>query len=239
MAGEWYYTTNRQRMGPVSWDELRQLATKELLKPDDLIWTEGMTEWVKAVRQQGLFAQGAPTAAAISAAAADYPPAPPKPSARQRMDDELDEGERRRRPRPKRTSAGLKIGLIVGAVAFVMLVLSCGLVAVLALTFDFGGFGGGGGTSYNLSLAPNAQDDRVFSFRAGQRVTVTVRTSRIAGPFQPDVDLFVLRGGQQVAADTRISPDCNVTFVAPVTAEYIVRVKNLGPGMASSRVVVR
>src|SRR5438270_11738968 len=24
MAAEWYYTTNKQQMGPVSWDELRQ-----------------------------------------------------------------------------------------------------------------------------------------------------------------------------------------------------------------------
>ena len=42
MAAEWYYTTNKQQMGPVSWDELRQLATQGLLKPNDLVWTEGM-----------------------------------------------------------------------------------------------------------------------------------------------------------------------------------------------------
>ena len=47
MASEWYYTTNKQQMGPVSWDELRELAQVGILKPADLVWSEGMAEWIE------------------------------------------------------------------------------------------------------------------------------------------------------------------------------------------------
>jgi hypothetical protein len=67
-----------------------------------------------------------------------------------------------------------------------------------------------------------------------------VRTNRVFGNMnmQPDVDLFIVRRGGIVAADTLIHPDCNVTFVAPATDTYTVRVQNLGPNQAVSRVVV-
>ena len=37
---DWYYTTNKQQMGPVSRDELSQLANQGLLKPTDLVWQD-------------------------------------------------------------------------------------------------------------------------------------------------------------------------------------------------------
>jgi hypothetical protein len=59
MAAEWFYTTNRRQMGPVSWRELRDLADAGVLKPHDLVWSEGMSDWIKAINQEGLFAEGA------------------------------------------------------------------------------------------------------------------------------------------------------------------------------------
>jgi hypothetical protein len=82
MAEQWYYTANRQQMGPVSFEELQQLATRGLLKPSDLVWTDGMSEWVKASLQKGLFAE-------IEAA-------PPK-AKRARSDDDEEPRRRRRR----------------------------------------------------------------------------------------------------------------------------------------------
>ena len=59
MAEEWFYTTNKQQMGPVSWKELVELAEVGILKPHDMVWTDGMGEWVKAINKKGLFTDGA------------------------------------------------------------------------------------------------------------------------------------------------------------------------------------
>jgi hypothetical protein len=80
MASDWFYTQNGEKHGPVSSAELRQLATSGQLLPTDLIWKEGMPNWVKASSTTDLFPAGAgtvppdpagdtPVAAASSAAA--------------------------------------------------------------------------------------------------------------------------------------------------------------------------
>src|ERR1051326_7357327 len=100
MSAEWYYTTNKQQMGPVSWDELRELANGGILKPHDLIWTEGMEEWVKAIKQNGLFAEesGEPAPAAKRSG---YTEAKPPPGRRRRYDDDEDDEEEERETRRK------------------------------------------------------------------------------------------------------------------------------------------
>jgi hypothetical protein len=244
MAAEWYYTTNKQQMGPVSWDELRQLAGAGLLKPSDLVWTDGMSEWVKAVRQNDLFAAEGPASKGVTAPRSEVDAPPPRRSAtRRRIDDEMDEyadeDRREKRRARKGSGSGLKIGIIIGLVAVVLLVLGCGVVGIIFVAIGLGGGGIAGENNYALNLAPNAQNDRTFQFQGGQRVTVTVTTARAFGPLQPDVDLFILHRGNVIAFDTRVHPDCLVTFVAPANDTYIVRVKNLGPGRASSRVNVQ
>ena len=260
MAVEWYYTTNKQQMGPVSWEELCQLATKHLLKPDDLVWTEGMAEWVKAIRQQGLFQASAAPATAVISQRAETPEAPPrKSSARQRIDDELDEIDdeqrRQRRKARKGSGTGLKIGLIVGTVVFVMLVLSCGLGITLVIVFwNPGGPGGqpagggvvvggganlGGAATYNLNLAQGRQDSRVFTFRGGQNVTITVTTDRAQGAPQPLIAVQVLQGGRAIATMRSNNAVFNHTFNAPADGGYQIRVQNQGPGAARTRVDIR
>lgn len=83
-ATGWYYTRGPQRFGPVSADELRQLAEHGELGPDEWLWREGMEQWLPARRVKGLFDQGGLLAAKDSPAAASTPmepeatePAPP------------------------------------------------------------------------------------------------------------------------------------------------------------------
>lgn len=52
---EWYYAKGKRRLGPVTSFELKQLADQEFLSPDDLIWREGMDEWLAADNVRGLF----------------------------------------------------------------------------------------------------------------------------------------------------------------------------------------
>jgi hypothetical protein len=56
MASEWYYTVNGQQAPtPVSASQLRQLAANGQLQPTDLVWQEGMANWVPASSIKGLF----------------------------------------------------------------------------------------------------------------------------------------------------------------------------------------
>jgi hypothetical protein len=255
MAADWFYTTKKQQMGPVSWDELRQLAASDLLKRDDLVWSEGMAEWIKAERKDGLYADAAVGARAERA---EPPPTPPKAPTRRADEDRdergADESRSRKRDRDDPPaekgrgrkkggggpSAGLLIGLGVGALALVLLVLGCGAVGLIVwIAIDNAPSEvGPGGVNYAIDLAGGGQDQRAFKLRAGQRVTVIVTTTRVAAFIQPDVDLFVLRGNILIAQDTRVHPDCLAVFVAPANDTYTVRIRNLGPGRAASRVVI-
>jgi len=64
MAGShWYYAQDDQQLGPVSSAELRKLAASGQLAPDDLVWRDGMEDWVTARVVKGLFPRGAETQA--------------------------------------------------------------------------------------------------------------------------------------------------------------------------------
>jgi uncharacterized membrane protein len=52
----WYYSSNGERQGPVSFDELKALARRGALDPvKDLAWTEGMQDWTPSGQVAGLF----------------------------------------------------------------------------------------------------------------------------------------------------------------------------------------
>ncbi|NJK90534.1 MAG: DUF4190 domain-containing protein [Blastochloris sp.] len=44
----WFYARNSERIGPVDASVLRELFAAGQIRPDDLVWEEGMKDWVKA-----------------------------------------------------------------------------------------------------------------------------------------------------------------------------------------------
>lgn len=48
MATEWYFNAGDEQGGPVSWDDLKRMAVERKLAGGDLVWSEGMPEWVEA-----------------------------------------------------------------------------------------------------------------------------------------------------------------------------------------------
>ncbi len=56
---QWFYARDDKPMGPVSPTELKHLADSGELRPDDLLWREGMEAWTTAINLQGLFSESA------------------------------------------------------------------------------------------------------------------------------------------------------------------------------------
>ena len=58
VSQEWYYSIDGDRQGPVGSADLKKLAEAGTLKPGDLVWRDGMTDWAQAKSIKGLFGGG-------------------------------------------------------------------------------------------------------------------------------------------------------------------------------------
>ncbi|MBN1268656.1 MAG: DUF4339 domain-containing protein [Kiritimatiellae bacterium] len=68
MGDTWYYSKGgADRQGPVSQSEIQRLLSVGELRPNDLVWTEGMAAWSPASSRPELGVAAAPAAAVISA----------------------------------------------------------------------------------------------------------------------------------------------------------------------------
>jgi hypothetical protein len=79
MEAEYYYSREGERFGPVPGDQLKQLAASGQLEPHDLVWKQGMANWVEAARVKGLF-PNSPQPPEVGATSAAPPPPPSTPS---------------------------------------------------------------------------------------------------------------------------------------------------------------
>ncbi|MEI8229456.1 MAG: DUF4339 domain-containing protein [Planctomycetota bacterium] len=52
---QWYYSRDGKRVGPLSASDLKKAADNGHLTRADLVWKEGLSEWVQATRVKGLF----------------------------------------------------------------------------------------------------------------------------------------------------------------------------------------
>jgi hypothetical protein len=53
-AAAWFYRANDQNRGPVAESQIRALVEAGMLRPTDLVWREGMPEWVEIQSVPGL-----------------------------------------------------------------------------------------------------------------------------------------------------------------------------------------
>jgi TM2 domain-containing membrane protein YozV len=59
MATQWYYSGSNGQQGPVSSSELKALAENGSLAPTDLVWKEGLEDWIEATKVRGLISPAA------------------------------------------------------------------------------------------------------------------------------------------------------------------------------------
>jgi hypothetical protein len=91
-APQWYYTRNRQPIGPVSFAQLQQLAGSGQLDATDLVWQEGMPGWTPAntvVGLLGLLGAARPVAKPPPVPPPEVPAPPPSQPAAQPDDDDI------------------------------------------------------------------------------------------------------------------------------------------------------
>ncbi len=62
MSEQWFYSRGGAVVGPVSAVDLKLLASSGQIGPADLVWKEGMRDWVPAEQLKGLFDAPAPAA---------------------------------------------------------------------------------------------------------------------------------------------------------------------------------
>lgn len=122
MASEWYYTINGQQAStPVSTSQLKQLAATGQLQPTDLVWQEGMANWVAASSIKGLFA--------ASRSSAEQPAAvvePPAVVARERD-----------RKKPEESEEEDTAGAVVGLHPLIVFLLSICTLGLFGLVYSY------------------------------------------------------------------------------------------------------
>ena len=238
MAAEWYYTTNKQQMGPVSWDELRQLATQGLLRPNDLVWTDGMPEWVKANGQAGLFRQADPRSSGPPRVELVEPPPPPVSPTRRRIDEEMDQQERddrRDRRGDRQGGGGLRIGLTVGGIFVgLILILVCLGVPIAGVIIWLVTDAPSTNQAYTAVIGPNGHSDRTIRAKAGQRIQVDATAPN--GFPAPRLGVQVLRNGNTIVNPAFIGANPTVTWTAPASDRYVVRIVNRGGNVVECNV---
>src|SRR4051794_28979362 len=57
MSANWYHSKNGAPVGPVAFEHLQQLARAGQLYGTDMVWNEGMPDWVTAQTVSGLVPQ--------------------------------------------------------------------------------------------------------------------------------------------------------------------------------------
>jgi hypothetical protein len=75
---EWFYAKGDKHSGPVNSVELKRMAVAGELKPDDLVWREGMADWTVARNVRGLFDEENKLAGQAAASTSGGQGAPPK-----------------------------------------------------------------------------------------------------------------------------------------------------------------
>jgi S1-C subfamily serine protease len=61
----WYYVRSGNKLGPVSWQELRRLASVQSVQPADMLLRQGLSSWQPAASLLGLFPEAPAARAAI------------------------------------------------------------------------------------------------------------------------------------------------------------------------------
>jgi hypothetical protein len=228
MTTSWYYAFDGKQVGPVPDEVFRELAASGRLQRTDLVWQEGMPNWLPAQEVPGLFVN---SPSGIQTRQENPPAAPAASNWRLNAYDStpLDRTEPspsepspwlRRRVNRGDTTKTKELATLAGFVVV-------GLIIVVAVLGASGVFNGGAANAADSkirewNLASGTATEFRIRFEAGVRAEIWVTSDR-----DTDVDIFVYdSSGREVVRDDGDSKDCHVVFRPMRTQTYKVVVAN-------------
>jgi hypothetical protein len=250
MVAEWFYVEQGQRRGPVTWQQLQQLAAGGQLKPADLVWKNGMAQWSPASTQAGLFggpapapapaappapkpAPSAPAAPSWSAPASTPSkpaPAATNPAANPTAPAGAPAGATPAPPAKAGMSRGFKLALLGGGAGIVFLTLCCGAVGLFLVLRS--------GNEKSWKLDAGKSETWSINFKKDDKVEITATASK-----DGDLELTVWKtkaDAEKAAAGKKegmgvpvavmlvtSAKECKLTFEPPETQEYYVVLFNI------------
>jgi len=142
---DWFYSVGDTRQGPVTEDDLKGLVADGRLRPGDLVWRDGMPDWVEARTVPVLFPaprveplpeqDDRPTRRGRRRDKDDFEVDDDRPRIRRREDDydryedEYDRPRRKRYEKPGQVQA-VGIMMLVGGILGVLTALGLGIAAI-------------------------------------------------------------------------------------------------------------
>lgn len=123
MSKQWFVGRDQKQLGPYSWEELVDKAKAGEVGKSDLVWSEGLENWIAAEKVEGLFTFSAEAPPPIPSKY-NTPPPPPSNDTGMQVSKEAAPyaGNDSSRGLPKKKS-GLKIALIVIASLIALVVI--------------------------------------------------------------------------------------------------------------------
>lgn len=242
MADLWHYTHEGKPLGPVPVAELRKLATSGLLKPTDLVWREGMADWVRASASgAGLFADSSPNlvldraAPALLERAQDKgDPQPERRPRREANDFASPDRPRRRRYRPEGMSSGAKTAIVLFAILLLVGLIVGGVLLTIG-SHRAGTIQAGKPTVYTVELNAGGLDSRFFQLRANIRYDITITSDNHA-----DLDFYIVGwNDQDEVMQNNIGPNHRLTWVPPRSGQYRLELESHGAIRTRSTVTIR
>lgn len=148
VSAPWYFRRQDQQHGPVSLADLKRLVSSGQLQPTDLLWQQGMAQWVPARSLKGLFPEAAAVPSPLppplpSASPSAVPVSIVSPKSSSAAASKLDGTKaawEKAKAKWRVSSTPVKAGIVGGTAVggFLLLLLFC----ILPLRWFFGGSGG-------------------------------------------------------------------------------------------------
>jgi hypothetical protein len=167
----WYYTSdNKQRLGPVSAEQLRQLALAGTIRPEHMVMREAGGKWIPAAKVKGLFLEparaGSPPAQTVNVTCPGCGRTIPLPPHELSLTIECAQCKTRFVPRPQaalreRASGPIRRGVLVGVALIVGLCCLGVLTVPLGLYFGLAGRSGlaTGADAAGRGVSPTIEPD--------------------------------------------------------------------------------
>jgi len=143
VSQEWYYVQGGQQVGPVSFEQLRDMGARSQIGRNDLVWCEGMGDWQPAGEVEGLLALAPPGAPGVGRMGGGRGRAGVRGRGGAGAGRQAGVGSRRGggRNRYSRRPTGTPSGVMTGFILALIGIVICAPLGIVGMILCIGGYG--------------------------------------------------------------------------------------------------